>query len=221
MRESTARLRPLPAHYWRLKPIQWWIVDVHDWLFPLMAINLLWLLLSLTVILLPPASAALHDVAYAAYRGIAPTPRAFIGHVRRRFWQGWRWGIANLLVFGALFALGRRASVSGADGEVWLAAIAAVGALVVMAQFYFWPYVAVQTQPDLRRALRNSVFTALGDLMYLTLYLAITGVVLIPALVLIAPVLIIAPTLLIMLVTYSLVGWLQHHDILGAEARDL
>ncbi len=217
MRKSAREHRTLPASLWRLKPIQWLILDLNDWLFPLMAINMLWVLLSITLVLLPPATAALFDLAYESYRGIAPAPRTYLAHMRRRFWKSWAWALANLIVFGALVVLGRAASGS----EIALAVLGIVGALCIMAQFYFWAYVVLQEQPELLRALRNSVFTALGGLFYIALYLAITLAILIPSLILIAPILLITPVLLTMLCLNSLIGWLQHHKILNAEAREL
>lgn len=216
MREKVRHV-PLPDRLWRLKPLQWLIVDAIDWLFQFVIVNLCWILLSLTVILLPPAFAALYDVAYQAYRGVPPNPRAFFMSVRRRFWQAWAWVLVNGVIFGALFLIGRRSL----SGDVFLTALVVLLTLAFLAQFYFWAYVVVQEEVQLGRALRNSLFTALGDLMYVTLYLAITVAVFVPSVILIAPLLLLAPVLLTALATYSLVGWLQHHEILQTEARDL
>ncbi len=207
----------MPAHLWWLKPVQWLVLDINDWLFPLARLNLLWVLLCLTIVLLPPATAALFDMAYGAYGGIAPTTSAYFAHIRRRFWQSWVWAAANLLLFAGLFAMGRAAQAN----EIAVTIIGIIGALCIMAQFYFWPFVVIQGQPALLRALRNSAFTAAGGLMYLTLYMALSLLLLIPSLILIAPILLLTPVLLTMLAMFSLIAWLHHHKILDTEPREL
>jgi uncharacterized membrane protein YesL len=207
----------LPVRYWRLRPLQFIAIDVNDWLFRWMAVNLLWVLCSLTVILLPPATVALYEMAYQAYRGVPPEARRFPQRVKHWFIKSWQWGGANLLGFAAAFLLARAFFAY----EILLAAVAALVALAVIGQFYFWPYVLIQPQPELIRALRNSIFTALGDLMYLTFYIAITVLIAVPAVITIAPLLFIAPAVIVMLSTYSLIGWLQQRGILVDEPRTL
>ena len=68
---------------WRLKPLQWLVIDLMDWLFPFCAVNLLWVLFSLTIILFPPATASLFETGYRAYGGQAPTVSAFVRGIRR------------------------------------------------------------------------------------------------------------------------------------------
>lgn len=217
MRKSNSPDRTLPPRYWRIKPIQWVVIDLNDWLFRFIAINVLWVLLSMTVILLPPATAALYEAAYQAYRGQPPDARRFFTSMKSWFWRSWAWALANGLIVGGLFLLGR----ASLGSEIVLAILAVILVLLVIGQFYFWAYAVIQESPTISSTLRNSVFTAFGDLLYVTLYLALVLVLLIPSLLLIVPFLLIAPFLFASLSVYSLIGWLQHHQLLKTEAREL
>jgi hypothetical protein len=207
----------LPPHYWRLKPIQLVVIDLLDWLFPFVAINVVWLLASLTVILLPPATASLFETAYKAHRGYAPDMRSFRSGIRRWFFKSWLWASGNLIVLALAFLLG----ANSGGHPIVLAIAGVIPALLLIGQFYFWPYVMLQDHPELLRALRNSIFSALGGLPYLISYLALVLFIVIPAIVTIAPFLLIVPTLIAMLATYSLIGWLAHEGILNEDVRDL
>jgi uncharacterized membrane protein YesL len=203
--------------YWRLKPIQLVAIDVLDWLFPFVAVNVVWLLASLTIILLPPATASLFETAYNAHRGRAPEVRRFWAGIRRWFVKSWLWASGNLIVLALAYLLG----ANSGGHPIALAMAGVIPALLLIGQFYFWPYVMLQDRPSLRTALRNSVFSALGALPYLISYLALSLFILIPAIVTIAPFLLLAPILIAMLATYSLIGWLTHEGILHEDARDL
>lgn len=216
--ESSNLKRPtLPPQYWRLKPFQLIVIDLLDWLFSWVVINLLWVFLSLTIILFPPATAALFETVHAAYHNQPPNARRFLASVRRWFVKSWLWAATNLLIFAALFLAAR----AGFPNEIVLATLGVIAALVLVGQMYFWPYVMLQEQPELLRALRNSVFTVLGDLFYAVMYLALTLFLLVPFVIVIAPFLLIGPVLFAMLHTYGLIVWLQQHKILKDNGREL
>jgi hypothetical protein len=207
----------LPPRYWRLRPIQLIVIDLFDWLFPFFGINLVWLLASLTVVLMPPATATLFEIVYDAHRGVVPDARRFRSGIRRWFWKSWGWASGNLVVLATAFFLGR-----SADGNPIVLAVAGViPAVVIVGQFYFWPYMMLEVEPQLIRALRNSIFTALGGLPYLISYLALALFIAIPGIVTIAPFLFVVPVIMAMISTYSLVAWLAHQGILHNEQRDL
>ena len=67
----------------RVKIIERVGADLYNWLLPLVTINILWFLFSLTILLLPPATAALYEIAYSANNGRSPYIRDFLGAVRR------------------------------------------------------------------------------------------------------------------------------------------
>ena len=216
-RQNTPPRFALPPHLWRLRPLQLVVIDLHDWLFPWVVVNLLWLLASLTLLLLPAATASLFDTAQAAYRNQPPSPRRFLAGVRRWFGLSWLWAAPNAVVLGGLFLAARAVY----PNEIPLAGLAVLATVIVLSQFFFWPYMMLQDEPKPLRAWRNSAFTALGDLPYLTLYLAITVFILIPSLVVIAPFLLITPVLLALLATYGLAAWLERRGLLAGAAREL
>lgn len=201
---------------WRLKPLQWLVIDLMDWLFPFCAVNLLWVLFSLTIILFPPATASLFETGYRAYGGQAPTVSAFVRGIRRWLIPAWKWAAPNLLLIAAAMVVTR----SLITDELVAALIAGSAALVLLGQLYFWPYLMLQETPNLRQAARNSVYTMLADPLMTGMNLALTIILLIPSLVVIVPVLFILPVLLCLLYTYGLVAWLSHHHILPETVRD-
>lgn len=197
----------------RLRPLLLIAVDVQDWLYPAMLINLLWFVLSCTVVLMPPATAALHEVAYGMYRNQAPSARAFLAGMRRWLARAWGWGAANLLLLGAVIIGGQ------VYGGFVAAVLVMVAALAWIAQFYFWAYTVIDPGASALRCLRNAVFTLLASPVVLVLYGIPLLIVGIPALVLIAPVMLILPLLVAMLSVYSLVHWLAHHGLLDVPTR--
>lgn len=216
-RPSNPQRAILPPQLWRLRPFQLVVIDLYDWLFPWVIINLLWVLCSLTVVLLPPATGALFQTAQRAYRNQPPDPRRFMQDLRVWFSDGWLWALPNVALFGGLFLLGRAL----APAEIPLAVLGVVATLSIMLQFFFWPYMMLQEQPALLRAWRNSAFTALGDLLYAGLYLAFSLFVLVTSIVVVAPLVLITPVLLAMTATYGLAAWLEHHKLLDGDPRQL
>ena len=90
-------MKDLP--YTRLNALQRTVWDVYNWLVPLVAINLIWTGLSMTLILLPAATLALYDIAYLAHRGHGPEVKQYLAAIRQRLLAGSLWGVA-LLGFG-------------------------------------------------------------------------------------------------------------------------
>lgn len=187
-----------------------------DWLFPLCAINLLWVLLSLTVVLYPPATASLFETGYRAYGGQAPTVPAFLKGVRRWMIPAWKWAGLNLLLIAAVTLLTRTLVQS----ELLAALLAGSTGLILFGQLYFWPYMMVQESPKMWQAARNSIYTVLSAPLVTGLNVALTVALIVPGLVTIGPLLLILPVLLSLFYTYSLIAWLSHQGIRPDPVRD-
>ena len=86
-----------------------------------------------------------------------------------------------------------------------------------MIQFYFWPYVVLQTKADFRQAAHNATFTILGDPLWAFFNAGLALVVLIVGIIFIAPLIFIVPVFMAFLGVYSLRAWLLHHDLLDAS----
>jgi uncharacterized membrane protein YesL len=216
-RSSNPKRFILPPHLWRLRPLQLVVIDLSDWLFPWVIINLLWVVCSLTVVLLPPATAALFSLAERSYRNEAPTPRRFWAEVRRSLVQSWLWALVNGAIFVALFLLARAVY----PAEIPLAVIGVLAAMLVLMQFFLWPYMALQEKPSLTQALRNSVFTTFAGLPYLIGYVALTLFILVTSIIVIAPMLLITPVVLALMTTYGLIAWLEQHNLLQHNPRNI
>jgi uncharacterized membrane protein YesL len=136
--------------------------DAWDALVQLALLNLLWLALSLTIVLMPPATVAMFEATHELAHGRLVSVAEYLGAVRRRFGPACGWGLLNLAV-GTLLAVN---VVFYDRPEPWAAAIRSlflVAALVwTVAQLLVWPYVFEQADHSLRRAVRNALLTVVA-----------------------------------------------------------
>lgn len=136
--------------------------DGWDALFVVGALNLAWLGLSLTVILLPPATVALFESMDELASGRNPGIRDFLAAVRRRFIGAWLWAfwaIAGL----SIASVNVRYWNDTGGSLVWLsAAFAVLGVLFAVSLLYVWPFVFRQSDGGLARAIRNSILAVLA-----------------------------------------------------------
>lgn len=207
----------LPARLWWLRPLQLVIIDLSDWLFVWVIINVLWVLCSVTVILFPAATASLVALAYASYRNQAPSPRQFLHGIRQWFIPATVWMLINLIGVGGLWAV----SLVIDPQSVWVGVIAVLIGLVVLSQLFLWPYMMIQETPRLGLAWRNSLFTILGGLPYALFYGVIIAVIFIPSLIVIAPILLLTPVLLSLLITFGLIAWLEQQGVMQNPHREI
>lgn len=200
---------------WRFRALGRVALDVSNWLLPLAAINLVWCVLSLTVIMMPPATAALFDVADQARKGHGPSMQYFLESIRRWLLRAWLWGAVCFLTgILAVVALSFYGAQLTSLGVILLVIAACVTVLIVSVQFYFWPYMLAQDEPHIRRALRNAAFTLFADPLNALLYGGIALALLAAGAVLIVPMVLIAPIAIAFLAVYSLREWLDHHYLL-------
>ncbi|MBN1286943.1 MAG: DUF624 domain-containing protein [Anaerolineae bacterium] len=201
---------------WRFQAIVRTAVDVYFWLIPLVVINLLWLFLSITIVLLPPATAALYTIAYEASRSQEPDFRTFFGAMKHWFFKSWIWAIGmafGVVVMGVAFIF-----YTAQDSPV---AIFLSGMILVMAvlfgamQFYFWPYMVMIEKPGFRQVIRNAALTPLADPIYALVNIGLTVILWIISLAFVAPLAFITPVFVAFLGVYSLRGWLEHQGFLG------
>jgi hypothetical protein len=191
------------------------IWDVHNWLVVLVAINLLWLLMSFTILLFPAATAALYEVAYHAYRGRSPAISDYLLAVRHWLFKSWLWAIPIILfVLLAGFTLTFYRAQSG--GLAWVVFIltTAMSILVMAGQFYFWSYMVIQENPSMVQSTRNAFYTVLGDPLLVLLHGGVALVWGMLSLVLFFPFVIIAPVSIAFLSVYSLMDWLYYRGLL-------
>jgi len=200
---------------WRLKAVREVAIAVYYGLLPLVAINILWFLLSLTIVLMPPATAALYETAYLAKKGHSPSVQKFVAAIRHWLLKSWLWGVGSLLliVAGAV-AHKFYGTLENPIGSLLLTTTMAILVFVGLVQFYFWPYMVAQEMPNIRRAMRNAAFTVLADPILAFVYCGITLVLVIASVLLIAPIALITPTVVAFLGVFSLLDWIRYHGLL-------
>jgi len=205
----------------RVKPIYRVIKDFYNWLLPLVVINILWVFMGFTLVLLPPATAALYETAHRAARGEGPRVTMFLQAVRRWLLRSWLWGVpTGFLLVAGFIALSVYSSMDSAFGPALTLATVLILLLLYMIQFYFWPYVMLQEKASFREAARNALFTTLGDPLLPLINAGLVLISLLLGLVLIAPIIFFVPVFSAFLGVYSLRAWLIHHDLLDAPDPD-
>jgi uncharacterized membrane protein YesL len=136
--------------------------EAWDALVLLAVLNLVWFALSLTVVLLPPATVAMFEATHELARGRQVTLGEYAGAVRRHFLRAWAWGLINAAV-AALLTVNL---IFWDRPEPWAASIQGVFLLAafgwLVSQLLVWPYVLEQDEPSLGRAVRNSLLTVLA-----------------------------------------------------------
>ncbi len=139
---------------------------LRDWYYSMLGlaiVSLLWAVCSVTIVLLPPATAGLYTVTNSVAHGTGSQISDFVEGARRYLWVSWRWFLLNVAV-GALLAVnlvfysGLQSSLS----RLIFPTVAAALLLWLMVQFYTWPFLLEQEIPRLRTALRNGLFLTLG-----------------------------------------------------------
>lgn len=170
--------------------------DAWDALIAVAPLNLAWLGLSLTVVFLPPATAALFESMHELASGRDPGIRDFFGSVRRRFVDAWLWALwasAGLSLVGVNVRL--RDDVS--EPIAWLsAAFVVLGVLFGMSLLYVWPFVLLQPDGGLIRAIRNSILAVLAAPLFAVTLAVLLVVSVAASAVLILPLAVVTPGLI-------------------------
>lgn len=202
---------------WQARPMLLVMMDMRDWLFRYSAINLVWFTLSLTVVLLPPATAALYDVAWHSYHNREPSIGQFLQGMKTYFWLSYAWA---LLMLGVL-AIGGSAILYFMENQIFVGiAFSVAGTLLSLAMlFHYLPYLVLEKHP--LRALKLSVFTAIADPLNILIYASFFFVFGIPSLIVIAPIMFILPMVLALIGMYNLLNWLYNYERIGGQARKI
>jgi uncharacterized membrane protein YesL len=162
--------------------------DTWDAWITLAVFNILWLGMSITVILMPPATVAMFEATHELAGGRTVSVGEFLGAVPRHFLRAWAWAALNLVV-GVVLAVNL---AFYARDELWAVAVRALFAVATfiwaVAQLLFWPYLFEQVDPSLRRAIRNSLLTVVAAPGFSLVLGIVAAVVVIVSVTLILPV---------------------------------
>lgn len=136
--------------------------DLWDGFVTVAVLNVLWLTMSFTIVLLPPATVAMFEATHELARGRTPSIGEFLRSVPRHFLRAWAWALLNLAVGVVLLV---NLGFYGQQ-EPWALAVRTLLLLValiwLLAQLLVWPYLFEQAEASLRRALRNALLTVLA-----------------------------------------------------------
>lgn len=193
------------------------LYDAWDALLLIATLNLAWIGFSLTIVLLPPATAALFESMHELASGRSQGIREYVGSVRRRFVASWLW--ACWAVGGMAIVLVNFRFYDTTTGSLfWLsAAFAVVGALFAVSVLYVWPFVFRQSSGGILRALRNSVLAVLAAPLYaLTLAVVLLLVVGVSA-ILILPLAVFTPALFCIVASHAVTDRLRAFGKLSLE----
>lgn len=190
--------------------------DAWDALIAVGAINLLWLGLGLTIVLLPAATAALFESMHELAAGRSPGIRDYLGYVHRRFVGGWVWAAWSAAVTTIVAAnIGFHADPAGSP--TWLsAAFVGLGVLVAVSLLYVWPFVLLQPDASIVRAIRNSLLLTLGAPLFALSLAGLVVLLLAVSAVLILPLAVITPSLVCLIACHAVTDRLRAYDRLPA-----
>jgi uncharacterized membrane protein YesL len=155
------------------------VLPAFDFLLPFFTLNLLWIAVSLPLLTLIPATAALlYAMNRHAHGRIADWSLFFEG-LRRWFWRSYLWGGLNIAV---LVVLASNIVFYTQLGEPWALVPTALAVVLLIVwlvlQVLMFPLMLQQERPSLRLALRNSlVLVARRPLRILGYFVLISGII--------------------------------------------
>jgi len=146
----------------------------------LVGFNLLWVLCSLPIITLPPATAALYVVTQQLAKRQRVNPNDFFRAMLNYAVVSWRWGVLNIAV-----ALGLWTNFwfySNFDATFLKALVLGLGLGWLLIQMYCFPILLEQQQPSVRQALRNALVLCLRHPAFTMIYGFVTALIIVVSL---------------------------------------
>ncbi len=176
------------------------VCDWYNGMVGLAAMNFVWLMLSLTVVLLPPATAGMYVVTHSIAHGTGAHFSDYWSGMRQYAWISYRWALVTVSA-GAVWAVCFRfyGAVASDLGVVVQAVLVTVGLVGLAVQLYVWPFLMEQQDKTLRLALKNALFLSLANPVYALALLAIVALVLLFSLFTILPIAVFATSFVALL----------------------
>ena len=154
------------------------LADIYVASIPFLTLNILWIVVSLPIITIIPATAALLYATNRIAHEEAGGASVFFEGLRKWFWRSYLWGGLNLLV--AVVLIGNLIFYTSIH-ENWAAAATAVVICLLIVwlllQLSTFPLMLEQEQPSLRIALRNSYVIVLNRPLRTLGYLLLIAVI--------------------------------------------
>ena len=167
-------MRPALAVFWESA------LDWYNGMIGLVTMNLIWLFMSLTVVLLPPIMAGLYVVTNSIGHGTGGRIEDLLPGARAYALVSYRWALVNSMA-GVVFVAGFRfyGDTGTPFGAIIQVLFAVGGGLWLTVQFYVWPFLIEQEDKRLRVALKNALFLILANPVYTAVLLGVVGLVLV------------------------------------------
>lgn len=131
--------------------VAWW-----DDMIDFFIVNLLWLALTFTLIGLPPALAAMYQMAAHSVERNLVDWRKFLAAFRHNFIAAWRWGLLQLIIYGV--GIFNFLYYSYAEGDLWVVLrliwFFVLFTLTVLNIFY-WPFFFQEEDRRIMNTYRN------------------------------------------------------------------
>ncbi|WP_420631001.1 hypothetical protein [Candidatus Leptofilum sp.] len=144
----------------------------------MMFLNLVWLLLQLTIVLGPPATAVLYTL---SKKMVDEEPWDFQDVwrlLRELFWPAWKWAVPNLVVL--LVVVANFYTYQGFQGGGWMALRLFWGAFLIswfILNLFFWPFWLVQENRSLRTTYTNAARLFILHPLTVIVIAILTGIV--------------------------------------------
>ena len=173
----------------------------------LAVMNALWLGASLTIVLLPLATAGLYNTTNSLVQGKGQRLEVFLDGAREYWWLSIQWALINLVVMVVLFVnlyfYGEIAA--GPLASAFLFFVSSLALLWVAMQFYIWPVLIVQRQKNIQVALKNALLLSLASPLYSLVLLVVGGIVISLSIILLVP---------LAVFTFSFLAMLGNHAVI-------
>jgi len=139
--------------------------DYYEEMFRLAGANLLWLVLAIPVVTLPPATAGMFYLANQVAHHKSVELGMFFEGLKKYFVKSWLWALLNVAALVILYTnvvfYGEK--VGGQWGSIAQGLFVGLGVMWCLIQLYVFPMLLEQEQPRLLLALRNAALMAFAS----------------------------------------------------------
>ena len=133
------------------------LIGIWEALFPLVGLNLIWVILTILVIPAMPAYAGLNFAINMIAKGEPVGTREFFEGFKKFFWISWKYGVLNLTIYAvAYFNIRFYANYEGFGFVLLQYFFVFLTSLWSMLQIYVFPLLLEQDKPSILQGLRNS-----------------------------------------------------------------
>lgn len=205
-------MRPALDVFWET------IRDWYNGMVGLAMMNFIWLVATLTVVLMPPVTAGLYVMTNSIGHGTGGRLEDMIAGAWEYAWLSYQWALVNV-VAAIMFAVGFwfYGATETALGAVIQAIFTILIGLWLMVQFYVWPFLIEQEDKRLTIGLKNALFLTLANPIYTLLLISIVAVALAISVATVLPIAVFAATFISLLGNRAVIERLRTYGKLPGD----